>query len=77
MSDFTPPKKEENSIDKVILAKIVASVKWWHQLASLNEKDPFLITVFKIVLRLIGIVVLILMSPLALIGLIIGIIFVL
>ena len=47
--------------------------KWWSRIILMNEDDPFLITVLKILFRLVGIVILVLLSPLAILGLIIGV----
>jgi hypothetical protein len=39
------------------------TINWWVRLGSLNKEDPFLITILKILFRLVGIVIAIAVSP--------------
>lgn len=42
------------------------TIAWWGQIGQLNKKDPFLITIIKIVFRLVGILIAIALSPILL-----------
>ncbi len=52
---------------------VAAKIKSWHKMASLSADDSFLVGAFKIGIRIIGILILLALSPFALLGLLIGI----
>ena len=62
------PSKSEDAFDKAL-----KTYKWWNNLSKLDAQDPIIISCFKIGLRLIGILFLIAISPLIILGLIVGI----
>ena len=66
-------KKPKEDLSERIIFGIAKIYKWWSRIILMNEDDPFLITVLKILFRLVGIVILVLLSPLAILGLIIGV----
>ncbi len=70
-----PDNNEPNSDKKptdLLLDKAADSFKWWNNLATLNKEDSILMTIFKISIRIVGILLMIAISPFALIGLIVA-----
>lgn len=66
---------KERLFDRMVFGSI-HYIKKWNRVVALHEDDPFMITVVKILFRLVGIVLMLAFSPLAIIGLFIGIAFV-
>ncbi|BDS12254.1 hypothetical protein [Aureispira anguillae] len=66
-------KREVNSIDQVILEKITETLKWWNNVATIKAEDPWIWIALKIAIRLVGIVIMIALSPFALLGFILAI----
>ena len=66
-----PPGSEKKSID-LLLDKAEESFKWWNNLATLNKNDSIALSLFKIFVRIVGIIVMILISPFALVGLLVA-----
>jgi len=62
------PEKKEKSTDKM-MNKAADTFNWWNRMATLQEDDPIYIGFFKIMLRVIGIVIMITISPFILLGL--------
>jgi len=62
-----PPKKEK-STDKM-MNKATDTYNWWNNMVTLKEEDPIYLGFFKIMLRVIGIVIMIGISPLVIFGL--------
>ena len=58
------------------MEKFTAILKWWIRLYTINDDDRLWAILIKVVIRLIGIAIFIAISPLAIIGFIIGISFV-
>lgn len=65
----TPPTDPtpENPGD-AIADKAKSAYQWWDDLATLKEDDSFLVGTAKILVRLVGILVLLAMSPLIIMG---------
>lgn len=57
--------------------KAAETYKWWNNLATINAEDPFLVGMGKLGIRLLGIIVLLALSPLIVFGLIVAFITVL
>lgn len=72
----TPPPPdsttEEAGAAKALTDKAAETYQWWNNLATINEEDPLLVGAAKIGIRLLGIVVLLALSPIILLGLIIA-----
>lgn len=52
--------------------KAAETYRWWNNLATIHPEDPLLVGVAKIGFRLLGILVLLALSPVILLGLIIA-----
>lgn len=48
--------------------KVKGTYEWWNNLATINAEDPFWVGALKIGVRIIGILLLIALSPLILMG---------
>ncbi len=69
--DNNLPNSDKKAAD-VLIDKATESFKWWNNLATLNKEDSILMTIFKISIRIVGIIIMIAISPFALIGLIVA-----
>lgn len=72
-----PPinKNEEDAPKKVsdqMIDKGLETFKWWNKLATLNKEDSIPMSLVKISIRVVGIVIMIAISPIAIIALIIA-----
>jgi len=67
-----PEEKNPNNAEDVF-DKALNTYKWWNNLSTLNVKDPIIITCFKIGFRILGVLFLLAISPLVILGLIVGI----
>ena len=72
-----PTTTDEATPGGALADKATETYKWWNNLATLHPEDPFLVGAGKIGIRLIGILVLLAMSPLIILGLIVAFITVL
>jgi len=68
-------KKSENSMDRIVLEKISKMIQWWNHAAAIHAEDKIIIIALKLGIRLVGIVVLVTLSPFALLGLILAVAF--
>jgi hypothetical protein len=68
-------EKPENSMDKMVLGKISKSIKWWNHAAAIHAEDNIMVIALKLSIRLLGITVLVALSPFAILGLILAIAF--
>ncbi len=66
------PSEKPSASDKM-MDKAADSLNWWNRAATINEDDSIWIGFTKIVIRVIGILLLIAISPFVIIGLIVGI----
>ena len=57
--------------------KATETYQWWDNLATINAEDPLLVGAAKIGIRLLGILILLALSPLIVLGLIVAFITVL
>lgn len=64
----TPPPEEPVDSGSALADKAKDTYQWWDNLATLNENDPVPVMLGKIGIRVVGIIVLIAMSPLILLG---------
>lgn len=62
-----PEPTNENAATE-LADRTKAAYQWWDNLATINAEDPFLVGAAKIGIRLVGIIVLIALSPLILLG---------
>ncbi len=67
-----PPPPESSSASNALTEKAAETYQWWNNLATLHPEDPFLVGAGKIGIRLVGIIVLLALSPIILLGLIIA-----
>jgi len=65
--DDTPKKVSDQMIDKGL-----ETFKWWNNLATLNKEDSIPMSLVKIAFRIVGIVIMIAISPIAILALIIA-----
>ncbi|WMX17232.1 MULTISPECIES: hypothetical protein [unclassified Aureispira] len=68
-------KKPENSMDQVVLEKISKTLKWWNHAAAIHAEDSILVIALKLSIRVIGIAVLVALSPFAIFGFILAVAF--
>ena len=69
-------EKEQNkkpSTSDKMMDKAADSLNWWNRAATINEDDSIWVGFTKIVIRVIGILLLIAISPFVILGLIVGI----
>ncbi len=66
------PSKENQGVSDKMLDKAAETLNWWNRIASINADDPFWVGVIKIGVRIIGILILLAISPFVIIGLILG-----
>lgn len=66
-----PEKKEASSTDKMF-DKAANTLNWWNKMATISEDDSLLVGFTKIVIRIIGILILLAISPFIILGLIVG-----
>ena len=62
----TPPPDADAATELADRTK--AAYRWWDNLATLHPEDPFLVGAGKIGIRVLGILILIALSPLILLG---------
>ncbi len=74
MEPNTPPSEpaDHPSAAKELSDKAADTYQWWNNLATINAEDPFLVGAAKIGIRLLGILVLLVLSPVILLGVIIA-----
>lgn len=65
------PEKKEKATDKM-MDKAADTFNWWNRMATLHEDDPIYIGFFKIMIRIVGIVIMVAISPFVLLGLIVA-----
>ncbi|MEM6317522.1 MAG: hypothetical protein AAF960_07615 [Bacteroidota bacterium] len=72
--DETAPNDEQLSKKKgnKMVDKATETYKWWNNLATLNPQDSIGLTIAKIGIRVLGVIVLIALSPIAIVAIIIG-----
>ena len=66
----TPESKKDTT--DILLDKATDSFKWWNNLATINKEDSLVMLLFKLSIRVVGIIVMIIISPFALVGLIVA-----
>lgn len=66
----------KKSIDAVLWEKFKALLEWWKRLYTINSDDYILAIMIKVLIRIVGIVILIALSPFAILGVIIAFLFV-
>ncbi len=66
------PEKEATNTNK-ILDKTTETFKWWNRLSSINAEDPIWLGFLKISFRIVGILIMLLISPFVILGLLLGI----
>ena len=70
-----PSKENENkdssAADKM-LDKAADTINWWTKISRINADDAMTTVALKVLMRIVGIILLILISPFAIMGLIIG-----
>ncbi len=69
MPDNTHPEGHPEKPGEVLADRAKSAYKWWNNLSTINAEDPFWVGAAKILVRVIGILVLLAMSPLILLGL--------
>ena len=66
------PEKKKDATDKV-LDKATSTYNWWNDLATIKPDDSMIVGFFKILIRVLGILFLLAISPFVILGLIVGI----
>lgn len=64
-------KKESSKTDKM-MDKAADTFNWWNKMATINKDDSIFVGFCKIILRVIGILFLLAISPFVILGLIVG-----
>ncbi len=64
--------QEESSVKDKLFDKILDIHQWWNHLAAIDKNDSILMSMSKILLRIVGIVVFLIISPFAILGIIIA-----
>ena len=75
MENESPNKNQKDAPKKVsdqMVDKGLETFKWWNNLATLNKEDSIPMSLVKISIRIVGVIVLIAISPIAIIALIIA-----
>jgi len=62
-------------MDKIVLEKISKTIKWWNHAAVIHSEDKIIMIALKLGIRITGIVVLVALSPFAILGLILAVAF--
>lgn len=65
------PDQKVSTTDKM-MDKAADRLNWWNRAATINEDDSIWVGFTKIILRIIGILFLIAISPFVILGLIVG-----
>ena len=66
-------KKNNNpSTTDKMLDKAADTINWWTRISRINAEDAIYIVGLKVLMRIVGIILLIIISPFAIAGLIIG-----
>jgi hypothetical protein len=76
MNTPPPPDANPNKGD-LVAEKAKSAYRWWDDLATLREEDPLWLGAAKIMARVIGIIVLLALSPFILLGLLMAFLIVL
>ena len=66
------PEKKPSTTDHMMDA-VSDKFKWWNQLSTINAEDPIWLAIPKILVRIIGILFLLAISPFVILGLLLGI----
>lgn len=69
MSAPTPTEGEPKKPGEALADKAKTAYRWWNNLATINAEDPLWLGASKILLRVVGILILLAMSPLIILGL--------
>ena len=64
-------KNDPTTTDKM-LDKAADTINWWTKISRINADDAIYIAFLKILMRIVGIILLLIISPFAIMGLIIG-----
>ena len=64
--------EEDNGTGNKMLDKAADTLGWWNRLATINADDPLWVGAIKIGIRVIGILILIAISPFVILGLILS-----
>ena len=70
--EYKNENDEKTSATDQMMDKAADSLNWWNKAATINEDDPIWVGFIKIVIRIIGILLLIAISPFVILGLIVG-----
>ena len=68
-----PTPEDQSSLSDKMLDGAAGNINKWKRATTINSDDHFLVVVLKIGIRIIGILILIAISPFALLGLILGV----
>ena len=63
--------KDPSATDKM-LDKAADTINWWTRISRINAEDAVHVVAMKVMMRIVGIILLIIISPFAIMGLIIG-----
>ncbi len=68
-TDGESPEAQQDVAGGQIADKMKETYRWWDNLATINAEDPLWLGVAKIGIRVVGILVLLALSPLIILGL--------
>jgi hypothetical protein len=72
MPPLPPSNNEPEKPAEALAQKAKSAYKWWDNLSTINAEDPLWVGAVKILARVVGILVLLAMSPLILLGLLLA-----
>jgi len=64
--------KSNKDAVNILMDKATDSYKWWDNLATFNKEDSMGMTIFKISIRGVGVIVMLLLSPFAIVALMVA-----
>lgn len=71
--DDKQEEEEKSSTTDKMMDKAADTFNWWNSIATINEDDSIWVGFSKILIRIVGILFLIAISPFVILGLIVGV----
>jgi len=72
MPQSTPANNTPENPGEALADRAKSAYKWWDNLATINAEDPLWVGAAKILARVIGVLILLAMSPLILLGILVA-----
>lgn len=68
----TPPAEKPTTAGGQLADKAKAAYDWWDHLATFHPDDPWWLGVLKLGVRAVGVIILLVLSPVIILGIVIG-----